>query len=137
MHLGKNIGTFTFGRETATRGTARFKTVALKSKYIRRPEMCWKFKVENRTIYINQDVHKPQQVINKYRAVSKLVRAIIKAEMTAGTQGEVTRKFIEAKYGRGAVIYKDVKVGAFTDGKMELLGDGVKLRKRFEDLLSE
>lgn len=120
--LDESSGTFAFGRETATRGAARFKTVALMLKYIRRPEMSWKLKVENLTIYINQDAHKPQEVINKDRAVRKLVRTIIDAEVTTGTQGEVTRKFIEAKYGRGVVSYKGIKVGAFTDGKIELLG---------------
>ena len=46
-------------------------------------------------------------------------------------------KDIEAKYGRGVVVYKGIKVGAYIDGRMELLGDGAKLQKRFDALLSE
>ena len=134
--LDDDNGIFTFGRETARRGAARFKTVALMLKYMRRPEMCWKLMVDDLTIYINRDVHKPQETINKDRAMRKLIRAIIE-EVTAGTQGEVTRKLIETKYGRGLLIYKGVKVGAYADGKLELLGDGAKLRKRFDDLMNE
>ena len=58
--LDEDSGVFAYGRDTASRGAARFKTTALMLKYIRSPEMEWKFKHENHDIYINRDMGNPQ-----------------------------------------------------------------------------
>ena len=78
--------------------------------------MVWKVLKDNLVIYVNKDTEKPQEELDKNRAVSKLVRTIIEAEAAQGHQTENTRKLTDAKYNRGSVSYKDVKVGAYKEG---------------------
>ena len=99
--------------------------------------MVWKVLKDHLVIYVNKDTEKPQDELDKNRAVSKLVRTIIEAEVAQGHETENTRKLIEAKYNRGSVSYKDIKVGIYKEGRMELLNDGVKLKDRFEKLMLE
>ena len=99
--------------------------------------MEWKILKDNLVIYVNKDTEKPQDELERSKAVSKLVRSIIEAEAVLGHPTEATRKLIEAKYNKGSVSYKDIKVGIYKEGRMELLNDGVKLKDRFEKLMLE
>ena len=83
-------------------------------------------------------MHKPQEEINKDKAIRKLVRAIIETEVAEGlTDAAATRSKIDAKYGKGVVTYKDVKIGAYVNGKMELFGEAERLRPKFDELMAE
>ena len=127
-------GVFSYGRDTATRGAARFKTTELMLKYIRSPEMEWKLKQpDGKIIYINRDVEKPHEEVARNRQINKLIRAII--EFEADTDGEVTRKLLVPRRRRGIVEYKGVKVGQIIDGKMVLIGDAMKLQEKFDTLM--
>lgn len=83
--------------------------------------------------YLNRDVHRSTEEIAKDKAVRKLVRTII--EKTRGDM-EATKRNITAKYSQGLVFYKGIKVGAYTDGKMELIGDGITLKAKFDELMA-
>ena len=120
--VGQDSGVFAYGKDTASRGAARFKTTALMLKYIRSPEMEWKFKHENHDIYITMGMDKPQEEVNRDRQINKLIRAVI--EYDTGVDGDVARKLPAARRKRGIVEYKGTKIGQLIDGQMELFGDG-------------
>ena len=133
--LDEDSGVFAYCRGTASRRAARFKTTALMLKYIRSPETEWKFKHENHDIYINRDMDKPQEEVNRDRQINKLIRAVIEYE--TGVDGDVTRKLIVARRKRGIVEYKGTKIGKLIDGQMVLPGDGEMLRQKYEALLAQ
>ena len=136
--LVEDEGTFAFGKQTASRGAARFKTTALMLKYLRKQETNTKIKTDNMTIYINRDIHKPQEEIDKDRAIRKLVRTVIETETAAGTTDtDATRRSIDAKYGKGIVNYKGIKIGEYKNGKMELFGEAKSLKPKFDELMEQ
>ena len=69
----------------------------------------------------------------RHKAVRKLVRAIIEQE---GGNGNDTKRKIDADYRQGIVRYKDVRVGDYLDGKMELKGEAKKSEAQCQQLLS-
>ena len=81
---------------------------------------------------MNRDIRKSAEDEARDKAVRKLVRAIIEEE---GGDGSATKKNIDADYRRGIVRYKDVRVGEYTNGKMELKGDANKLEGRYSRLM--
>ena len=132
-------GIFAYGKNYAVRGAARFKTTALLLKYLRKDDTKTKIVKEHLVIYIIRDADKPQDDIDREKAVRKLVRAIIEKEETAQepVDAETTRKNIEAKYELGIVFYyKGVRVGAYKNNKMRLLGEAVQLQTKYDQLMS-
>ena len=107
-------------------------------KYLRKDDTKTKIVKENLVIYINRDADKRQDDIDREKAVRKLVRTIIEKEETAQepVDAETTRKNIEAKYELGIVFYKGVRVGAYKNGKMGLLGEAVQLQTKYDQLMS-
>jgi hypothetical protein len=47
-----------------------------------------------------------------------------------GGDGKATKQDIDADYRKGIVRYKDVRVGEYVSGKMELKGEAVRLKTR-------
>ena len=96
--------------------------------------MEWKFKHESLDIYINRDMDKPQEEVNRDRQINKLIRAVIEYE--TGVDGDVARRLIVARRKRGIVEYKGTKIGQLIDGQMTLFGDGERLRQKYDALMA-
>jgi hypothetical protein len=125
-------GVFAYGKKYAIRGGARFKTEESMMAFLRRDDTEAQFEVDGHRIYMNRDIRKSAEDEARDKAVRKLVRAIIEEE---GGDGSATKKNIDADYRRGIVRYKDVRVGEYTNGKMELKGDANKLEGRYSRLM--
>ena len=125
-------GVFAYGKKFATRGAARFKTEDAMWSYLKKDDTEVRFEIEGHRIYINRDVRKTPEDEARDKAVRKLVRAIIEE---AGGDGNAVKKLIDADYRQGIVRHKDVRVGEFTNYKMELVGEGKKLETRYNKLM--
>jgi phage terminase large subunit GpA-like protein len=125
-------GVFAFGKRFATRGAARFKTEQAMWQYLRSDGAKQHFEVNGVRVYMNRDVRKTPADEAKDKAVRKLVRAIIETE--GGRPSEVKTN-IDTDYRRGIVRYKDLRIGVYTDGKMQFHEAGSKFEGRFIELM--
>lgn len=126
-------GIFAFGKRFATRGAARFKTEDAMLSFLRRDDTKVNFVVDGHRIYMNRDIRKSPDEEGRNKAVRKLVRAIIEEE---GGDGKITKENIDADYHKGIVRYKGIRVGEYLAGTMDLKGEAIKLRPRFDELMA-
>ena len=75
------------------------------------------FELDGRRMYINRDIRKSPGDEERDNAVRKLVEKV------------------DADYRKGVVRYKDVRVGEYVNGGMELKREGVKLTARYKSLM--
>ena len=85
------------------------------------------FELDGRRMGINQDIRKSPFDEERDKAVWKLVRAIIEEE---GGDASTVKEQIDGDYCRGIVRFKEVRVGEYVNGQMELKPAGVKLTNR-------
>ena len=90
------------------------------------------FQHNGKNIYTNRDVRGSTEDEARTKAVRKLVRTIIER---VGTDGSATKALIDANYHKGIVRYKDVRVGEYIDGKMQLKGEAENLQAHFDSLM--
>ena len=127
---------FAYGKKWATRGAVRFKTEASMWSYLKDENTKSSFDFSGTKIYTNRAVRDNPEDEGRVKAVRKLVRAIIEQVIEhEGATGEGAKKEIDANYRKGIVRYKDVRVGEYKIGKMELKNDGTNLESRFNKLM--
>ena len=123
---------FAFGKKWATRGAVRFKTEDAMWSYLKSEESEANFKYKGKTIYVNRSVRGSSEEEARTKAVRKLVRAII--EVTDG-EAAATKAQIDANYKKGVVRFKDIRVGEYVDGKMQLRGEAQLIQAHFDKLM--
>ena len=124
--------TFAYGKKWATRGAVRFKSETTMWEYLKAEGSPASFQHNGKTIYTNRDVRGSTEDEARTKAVRKLVRTIIER---VGTDGSATKALIDANYHKGIVRYKDVRVGEYIDGKMQLKGEAENLQAHFDSLM--
>jgi hypothetical protein len=125
-------GIYAFGKKFATRGAVRFRTEAAMWTYLRSAEAKIQFEVNGTRIYTNRDGNNSEADEARDKAVRKLVRAIIEVE---GGDAKAVKELIDTNYRKGIVRYKDLRVGEYMDGQMQLKGEGLRMESKFKALM--
>jgi hypothetical protein len=122
---------FAYGKKFAERGAARFKTSEAMWAYLKGKAGHHMHMYEGQRIYCNADT--ASKDIKRDRAVRKLVRTIVEAEVE---KDSTVKQHIDTDYKKGIVWYKELRVGEWKDGAMHLSGHAVQYQDRFNELYS-
>ena len=118
-------------------GVARFKTSEGMWKYMQANAGKHRHTILGRTIYVNADrMAAPTEDEDKDYAVRKFVRAIIECNGGDATATE-TKKQIDAKYRKGIVIWRHVRVAEWCPKQQKLIlkEDGLQYKNAYDVLM--
>ncbi|CAK0802228.1 unnamed protein product [Prorocentrum cordatum] len=126
--------TFAYGKGFAERGGARFKTSEAMWKHVRKKAGQHVHKYNGQNLYCNTDYKyrdPTSEDAKRERAVRMMVRKIVEVN---GDIGAAVKYKIDTNYFKGIAWFKDERVAAWVDGKMDLVGAGMVWKDHFEKL---